>query len=263
MAGVRAVSALAFERIDPGLLGRCSWETEQAQRDAEVLAWVGRFRFVTAQPIALRFDVSWQQANARVRRLERVRLLGTERQHLSQARAVFLTGRGHELLGWRRRRAPRAHVHREHEEAIVRLVTELEHEYSDALVLTERECRQLDDPAKGRRYGVEVFGDGRDNKRWPDAILETAEGRRAFELEFSPKGTDRLKRIVDAYECSGYEDVMFLVKSAALGRRIKRLRKPADETLRLLGWSRRPVHVVPWNGLPEVEYRVLLMGLQG
>jgi hypothetical protein len=257
------VSALAFERIDPGLLGRCSWETEQAQRDAEVLAWVGRFRFVTAQAIAARFDVSWQQANGRVRRLERVRLLGTERQHLSQARAVFLTGRGHEMLGWRRRRAPRAQIHREHEEAIVRLVTELEREHPDAVVLTERECRQLDDPADGRRYGVEVFGSGRDNKRWPDAVLETAEGRRAFELEFTPKGTSRLKRIVDAYERSGYEDVTFLVKSAALGRRIQGLRRPTDELHQRLGLRRRPVRVVPWNGLPEGEQSALVAGLAG
>src|SRR5687768_194238 len=111
-------SVLGFEVVDPGLVSRCAWEGEQTRRDLEVLAWVGRFRFVTPRALAVRFGVSWQQANARVRRLERLGLLGCERQHVSQAQAVFLTGKGHELLGWPRRRAPRAETHREHEAAI-------------------------------------------------------------------------------------------------------------------------------------------------
>ena len=104
---------------------------------------VGRFRFVTAQAIAARFGVSWQQANARVRRLERLGLLGFEREHVSQAAGGLPDRQGHELLGWPRRRAPRAQVQREHEEAIVWLVTELERERRGRVVLTERECRQL------------------------------------------------------------------------------------------------------------------------
>jgi hypothetical protein len=94
-----------FEAVDPGVFGRCGWEVEQARRDVEVLARIARFRFVTPQAITERFGVSWQQANARVRRLRRVGLVGCQRQHVSQPQAVFVTGRGHELLGGERRRA--------------------------------------------------------------------------------------------------------------------------------------------------------------
>ncbi len=109
------MTVFGFDEVEPERLGRCSWEREQTRRDLEVLAWVGRFRFVTAEALAERFEVSWQQANARVRRLAGLKLLGVERQHVSQPRAVFLTARGHELLGWERRRAPRPDVQREHE----------------------------------------------------------------------------------------------------------------------------------------------------
>jgi DNA-binding MarR family transcriptional regulator len=249
---VRDVTVLEYEAIEPGRLGRCSWETEQATRDAAVLAWIGRFRFVTAQAVARRFEISWQQANARLRRLERCGLIGFERQHVSQARAVFLTGRGHELLGWTRRKAPRAEVQREHEEAIVVLVTELERRRPDASVLTERECRQLEARAGFRVYSLSIRG----TSRWPDAVVEAGDLREAFEIEFAPKGTDRLAGIVHAYEASDYVITTFLVKSAALGRRIARQTVELPETLRAL---RAPseIRVVPWIGLGSDEQRSL------
>ena len=240
---MRSVSVLEFEVVDPGLVGRCEWEVEQARRDVDVLAWVGRFRFVTPQAIAARFGVSWQQANARVRRLQRLGLLGGEREHVSQPRAVFLTGKGHELLGWPRRRAPRAQVQREHEAAIVWLVTELERADPHAAVLTERECRRLDD-ADEPRYSVDVEDRRR---RWPDVVIDSKHARRAIEIEFAPKGSDRLRRIVEAYEASGYEQTLFLVKSAALGRRIQSLtprplplhgRPPKTPRVRVAAWPR-------------------------
>ncbi len=255
---LRSVSVLEFEVADPGLVGRCEWDVEQARRDVDVLAWVGRFRFATAQAIAARFDVSWQQANARVRRLERLGLLGGEREHVSQPRAVFLTGKGHELLGWPRRRAPRAQVQREHEAAIVWLVTELERADSGARVLTERECRRLE-AADERRYSVEV-GDRR--RRWPDVVVESECSRRAIEIEFAPKGSERLRGIVEAYEQSGYDQGLFLVKSLALGRRIQSL---VNEGPRLL--FGRPVvrkgRVAAWPGLPHAERQRLDAALAG
>lgn len=250
---VRAVSVIEFEHVDPGLIGRCSWEVEQTQCDVEVLAWVGRFRFVTAQAVASRFGVSWQQANARVRRLAKLGLLGLGREHVSQARAVFLTGRGHELLGWPRRRAPRAQTHREHEAAIVWLATMLERD-ADATtrVLTERESRTLE--ARGdRRYSVDVAGEGRDRRRrrWPDLVVESAAGRRAIEIEFAPKGSARLRRIVDGYESDRFDEVTFYVKSAALGRRIQNLTGRPSALRELLALKVPPVEVAAWPGLPE------------
>jgi hypothetical protein len=164
--------------VDPGLVGRAKWEREESDRDLEVMAWIGRFRFVTAKAVADQFGVSWQRANARLRRLERARLVGFERAYVSQARAVFLTGRGALLLGWERHRAPRPETHRKHEEAIVWLVTRLERRDRDTGVLTERECRRREREA-GERYSVTVHGDARGERRWPDIVLATQAGRRA------------------------------------------------------------------------------------
>ena len=256
---MRSVSVLEVEAVDPGLLGRCSWDVEQAQRDVDVLAWVGRFRFVTPQAIGERFGVSWQQANARVRRLERQRLLGCERQHVSQPRAVFLTGRGHELLGWPRRKPPRPHVHREHEEAIVLLVGRLEREHPDARVLTERECRRLESLHRERRFHVTLTGAAyRDRERWPDVVVETGRERVAYEIEFAPKGSDRLGGILAAYAFGPYGRVEFMVKNGALGRRIRRLIPPAPPSSLI---ARRDVRVVPWIGLASAEQADLAVKL--
>ena len=249
----------AVVEVDPGLVGRCSWDLGETRRDVELLVWVGRFRFVTALAISRRFGVSWQRANARVRRLERLGLLGCERAHVSEARAVFLTGRGHELLGWPRRRAPRAQTHREHEEAIVWLVTELERDADVAtVVLTERECRQAEAGGALPRYSVDVHGgEGRDKRRWPDVVVESPQGRRAIEIEFAPKGTARLRAIVGAYSASPYDEAVFMVKSAALGRRIRSLRPRPSALRKQLGLPTCSVDVVPWWGLPAAQRSAL------
>lgn len=245
--------------VDPGLVGRCSWDVGETRRDVELLMWVGRFRFVTAQAISRRFEVSWQRANARVRRLEKLGLLGYERAHVSEPRALFLTGRGHELLGWPRRRAPRAQTHREHEEAIVWLVTELERDADAAtVVLTERECRQAEAGGVLPRYSVDVHGsEGRDKRRWPDLVVESPQGRRAIEIEFAPKGTSRLRAIVGAYQTSRYDETVFMVKSAALGRRIRSVRSRPSALREQLGLPASRVDVVPWAGLAAGERAAL------
>ncbi len=247
-----------WEQVDPGLVGRAGWEVEEAQRDVEVLAWVGRFRFVTAKAIADEFEVSWQRANARVRRLEREGLLGFERRYASQARAVFLTGRGATLLGWERHRAPRPEVHREHEEAIVWLVTQLERRDEETPVLTERECRRLERET-GRRYSVDVVATNRnDRRRWPDVVLDHGKHRYAIEIEFAPKSSKRLKAIVDGYVIGRtYERVTFLVKSPALGKRLQQLasRWSSDGT-------QRRVQVSAWPGLSPADREQLSRALR-
>jgi hypothetical protein len=154
----------------------------------------------------------------------------------------------HELLGWPRRRAPRAEVQREHEAAIVWLVTELELADSEVRVLTERECRRIERD-DGRRYSVEV---GDRQRRWPDVVIQSERGGRAIEIEFAPKGSDRLRRIVVAYEVSDYDQALFLVKSVALGQRIQSL---VPRPLALHGGHVAPpkVRVAAWPGLTPDE----------
>jgi len=242
--------------VDPGVVGRCAWEVDETRRDIEVLAWVGRFRFVTAPAVGQRFGVSVQRANARVRRLEAVGLLGCERQFVSQARAVYVTGKGFELLGQPRRRAPRPDVQREHEAAIVDLVRRLEVAPRGATVLTERECRQLEH-AGADKFSVEISAihsdiARRDRTRWPDVVVEVAGGRRAIELEFAPKGGKRLKAIVNAYAFSPrYGETLFMVRNAALGRRILEYARSAHT----IGGGPAKVRVVAWPGLPLASAR--------
>jgi DNA-binding MarR family transcriptional regulator len=230
--------------LDLSLLGRASWERAEAARDLEVLAWIGRFRFVTAEAIGERFGVSWQRANARVKRLERVGLVGTARNHVSEARAVFLTGRACELVGLRRRRAPRPEVQREHEAAIVWLVTRLELEGRADRVLTERECRRLE-RVEDQRFSVDVAGRYGQEKRWPDVVAEQGDQRIAFEIEFAPKGRERLRRIVEAYRFSPYLGATFLVRSPSLARTIDALAIGVPERCRL--------RVAPWPGLSKEQ----------
>ena len=249
-----------LDLVEPDLLGRSSWEVDEARRDVEVLAWIGRFRFVTAEAIGGRFGVSWQRANARVRRLERLGLVGCSREHVSEPTAVFLTGRGQELLGQPRRRAPPAQVQREHEAAIVWLVTQLERQADAALqILTERECRRLDGADEGVRYSVRLL-DGQ--RRWPDIVVAHGDRKRAIEIEFAPKGSARLAQIVTAYKCSDYGEVFFVVRNVALGRRLAAVIETAPAPLRLAGERRGvAVRVLPWPGLDVAERERLARAL--
>jgi hypothetical protein len=211
--------------------------------------WISRFRFVTAEAVAERFGISVQRSRARLRRLERLGLLGSWRGHVSQAKAFWITGRGGQVIGQRRRRAPQPTQAREHEDAIVALATryELNPRMSDHLVLTERECRARerrqtrDDP----RYSVEIYGRTReDRKRWPDLVVQLGARRVAIEIEFSPKYMPRLKEIISGYDLSSYDRVQFYVVSARLGARVIALAR--DEPR--IGSDGR-LRVVPWPGL--------------
>lgn len=245
--------------LDLSMLGRQVWERGEALRDVELLEWIDRFRFVTPVAIAERFGVSWQRANARVRRLERVGLLGTARSHVSQPRAVFLTGRACELLDRPRRRPPRAEVQREHEAAIVWLCTRIERETPDARVLTERECRRLDREAP-ERFSVWVRtgrGTLEKQRRWPDLAVDRGGQLEAIEIEFAPKGTARLQAIIGAYsQRTPFGTARFYARSPALARRLQSI--AARERVQMpqsLAHVLQPneVIVAPWPGLTAAE----------
>ena len=130
--------------------------------------------------------------------------------------------------------------------AIVELVTDLELSGpADATALTERECRQREAADPADRYSVDVAG----TRRWPDVVVEDADGRRALEIEFAPKGTARLRQIVGANERSRYIEARFLVKDAALGRRIASVVNGPSSMQQMMKLHHCPVTVVPWTGL--------------
>jgi hypothetical protein len=180
---------------------------------------------------------------------------------VSEAKAFWITGRGGQVIGQRRRRPPQVTQAREHEEAIVSLATraELDPRMVEGHVLTERECRarERDQTPDRERYSVELHGPDRgDRTRWPDLVLE-ADGRRtAIEIEFSPKYTPRLAGIIAGYRSSSYEQVRFYVINPRLGARIAEL---AGDAAPLPGFpppvNHVPIIVLPWPGLGQDAWR--------
>lgn len=214
----------------------------------ELLRWVGRFRFVTGELVAARFGISWQRANARLRRLERLGLVGFERRHVCEARAVYLTSKGSLLLGGPRRRPPRAETQREHELAVVRLATMLE-QRQGLFVLTERELRQGAHESPGR-YRVNLYGARNERARWPDLVTESERFRRAVEVEFAPEASDRLRRILSGYRTSRYDEVRYLVTSPTLAARLDDLAHRAGLGLGRENRRTRLI-IMPWPWLPQ------------
>lgn len=179
----------------------------EAAKDRALLWWIGRFRFVTARELSVRFAVTEQRINARVRRLLRAGLLGEMRPHISASRVVFLTRRGSLQLGLGERRPPRTDVQRRHELELAMLVARVERALppGEQRMLTERECRRAERASHGYdRYSVDVFDRRVTQKRWPDLVVIHPDGRKhAIEIELAVKHTRRLEHIVAGYYAHG------------------------------------------------------------
>lgn len=235
------------------LVRRRSRGMSEAQRDREVLLWIARFRFVTPDVLAERFDVTPQRINARLRRFERAGLVVLQRNDLTAPRAVFLTGAGARRLGLRPRRAPRPDTQREHELSIAELVARLERVPGAPRVLTERDAR-AHEAETGERCSADVRErGGARQRRWPDVILETTGGDRvAVELEFAPKHSERLRRILAGYAAARWFTALeVFVRDPAVERRIARLARdaaPSSELSTLLALASPSMRVAPWQG---------------
>lgn len=207
--------------------------------------WRG-FGLLTGALVGQRLGVSVQRANARLRRLEGVGLIERETAVVGQARAVWVSRAGLQVLGHRGRARPRPDVQRHHELGVVWTAIRFEHRWPDARVLTERECRTLDAP--DRRYSVDVEGSGRgDRRRWPDLVVQRPAGRLAVELEFTPKWAQRLESIMAGYAYSDYREVRWIVTLPTLAARITQLARL--ETHRVAATS-PTVRVSAWPQLP-------------
>ncbi|HEX8121201.1 MAG TPA: helix-turn-helix domain-containing protein [Solirubrobacteraceae bacterium] len=211
------------------LVDRGRWAKVEAQRDADVLRFVGRFRFVTDELLAERFGVSRQQMNLRVRRLAAAGLLQRSDPR-TQPALTTLTRKGARAVDLPLRREPRTHAQRDHELALVSLVIQLERA-GGARVRTERECRTRE-AAEASRYSVPVARTaGREEQRWPDIVLEIASWRTALELELSSKGTTRLKSIIEAYAAAAlFDEVVFMAGSVVIAQRLGRLAAAAGRS---------------------------------
>lgn len=219
---------------------------ERLRRDDELLAWIGRFRFVTATLVAERFGVSVEKTNKRIRRLAADGLLARRRGFPDEHYAIFLTGKGAARVGLPVRHAPRAEVQREHELCIVWLASRLER--VGHTTRTDRECRQLEARTERRvrrSVDLEVNAGRRDRRRWPDLVVERPEGPLAIEIELTPKGSDRLAAIINAYLVSDvFRDVSYLLTDPALAARVTRVAADQAATTRRLIYPPAPTRLV-------------------
>ena len=215
-----------------------------------MIAWIGRFRFVTVALVAERFGVSVQMTGRRLARLEAGGLLVRARLTHADPFVVFLTPAGARRVGLAARRAPRVGVQREHELAIAWLTSRLERT-TDHLVVTERECRAWQLREEGR-FSVRLYrpvGRG-DRVRWPDLVV-TGNGRRvAVEIEFAPKGSARLAAIVHGYLHSGlYDEVRFLLSHpATAGRLVGIAGRERARAGTLMSGEGTQIVLSPWPG---------------
>lgn len=227
----RVVPALEGPAVEVVTRGRCG--QREAETDRLMLWWIGRFRFVTSAELSLRFGVSEQRINARVRRFVREDLVAVHREHVSQSRAIYLTSRGASVIDQPRRKPPRADTQRRHELAIARLVAEFELHPSavTARVYTERECRQAE-AAGDRRWSVDVLAEGRTQRRWPDLVIDFGDRRQAIELELAVKHTVRLRAIIESYQFAyEFDELLWLVEQPALHRRLSLMLRDAAPRL--------------------------------
>ncbi|RKQ90472.1 hypothetical protein C8N24_0276 [Solirubrobacter pauli] len=221
-----------------------------------MLEWVARFRFVTAAATAEQFGVDVVNARRRLKRMEQAKLLGVMRSG-GTAPIFYVASAGRQLLGLPWRAAPRGDLQRAHELAIVDQVTRFERHAAEGVrVLTERECRRAEADGAGQ-FHVTVRGEGPRGlaERWPDIVLVDSQDRRvAVELEFSPKHTARLQRIVEGFlDSREYAQVLYLVDSVPLARRLTRLiddgtaRRSANATNRMFDIRATDVRVLAWH----------------
>jgi len=245
----------------PQLVVRGARSAVETDRDLEVVAWIARFRFVTADVLAERFAVSEQAMRRRLRGLARAGWIGLEREHRTQANAAFVTARGARLLGQRPRRAPRTQVQREHELALAWLCARLE-VAGTGLVMTEREGRACEADGGPRCSADVAYRTGGPTRRWPDLIVTHDDRRIAIEVEFAPKDSPRLRRILNGYRrATWFQEARFLVRSPALAVRLEALIEAtrADDVIAdLFDTTRLPQAVVAaWPGAaPQLQRRI-------
>ena len=197
-----------------------------------MLWWIGRFRFVTAAELSLRFGISEQRINARVRRFLREDLVAVHREHVSQSRAIYLTARGASVIEQPRRRPPRA-GHAAPARARGRCGSPRSSSSTrrrpGARVLTERECRQAEragDRAVERRRLRER---PRSASAGPTSSSTSATAARPSSSSSPSSTPPGCERIIESYEIDGtFEEVLWLVEQPALRRRIETLTAQAS-----------------------------------
>lgn len=172
------------------------------ERDLQMVGWIGRLRFAEAGQVAARFRMDERNAYRRLRGLVCGGLLDHRRVFHAVPGAYCATSFGLTAAGLGLPR-PRVDIRTyRHDRVAAAVLIELEREFGEAAVVTERELRSRDagNPAEPR-YAVRRGGDrSRRGLHFPDLAVELESGRPlAVEVELTAKGAGRLDSIVRAY----------------------------------------------------------------
>lgn len=193
------------------------------ERDLKIIRWVNSHRAVTMQQIAKKFELSAEVVKKRLRRLKSVGYLVYEKLFFNEP-GVFMAGaKGVALAGDNLPPARFLPGSYRHDLRLVDLALRLESE-TGAHWQTERQLRH----EKGLK-GMGTPG------HCPDGILifPGSDDRIAVELELSPKGAERIVKILKEYARRQYKEVWYFVGCDYLAARIK---TPVLPFIRVFSW---------------------------
>ena len=208
-------------------------------RDKEMVRWIGRLRMAQAAQVGERFSLGRAVTYARLSGLVQLGLLEHTRVFHGAPGVYLATRAGLAAVDVE---LPPARIDLRtyaHDLQLSSLVIELEREFADERVITEREMRAADTPLEAAplarpQFAIPVVGAhgqlqltpaGRPRLHFADcAILDLSGERRqgalAIELERTAKGRARLRRILAGYVAARH---IAAVRYYALGDRVREL----------------------------------------
>lgn len=230
------------------------------ERDLAMVAWLGRFPFLTID-LLQRWITDLAGGGAavsvvygRLRVLEAAGLVSSARVLADAGRAVWVTPEGLRTAGVPGRSRPPRVSSFHHDLAVARLATGIAVDKPSHTLVTEREMRHFDTPLPGavdssdRRppeYATPKPG-GKDRERiYPDLVTVSPTGRRTVhEVETSPKEHTRLRSLMVAHLSNERNASARYYASPSVLRRVEAAAGSAREVLAERGVV-APLTVVP------------------
>jgi Replication-relaxation len=216
----------------------------------EQLRFLARVRVASPRQFGAAFEHDAWWAYKRIARLCDQGLADRARPLREFPAAVWATPAGLAAVGLTRSRPPRLSLARlAHDLAVTELLLELGRT-PGVSVLTERELQR-----EQRRAGRIPVARGRSTgpaTHCPDLAVEVGGRRWAVEIEFSAKGRERLRRILEAYRRSDYTGVVYYLREPTLAWAISRLALDCglNGELALRAWELWPA---PSKDTAEIE----------
>lgn len=217
------------------------------QRDLAMVAWLGRFPFLTIDLLQrwitdlVGGGSAVSVVYARLRVLEAAELVSSARVLADAGRAVWVTPEGLRTAGLPGRSRPPRVSSFHHDLAVARLATSIAVDKPSHTLVTEREMRHFDTPPPGPadpgagsapEYATPKPG-GKDRERiYPDLITVAPTGRRTVhEVEMSPKEHTRLRSLMVAHLSNERNASARYYASSSVLRRVEAAAAAAREVL--------------------------------